>query len=56
MVHNCTDPLVLLCHVNSSLEQTHRDNIAYCLACRVTISFGDALPKRIMNSTTNKVI
>ena len=30
MVHDCTDSLAFLSHVNRSLEQTHRDNIAYC--------------------------
>ena len=31
MVHDYTDSLTLVSHVNSSLEQTCRDNIAYCL-------------------------
>ena len=64
MVHDCTDSLDLFSHVNSSLEQTRRDNIAYCLdnqyhALRKNVPsesefiFGD-LPKRIMNITTNK--
>ena len=30
-VYYCTDSLALISHVNSSLEQTRRDNIAYCL-------------------------
>ena len=65
MVHDCTDSLALLSHVSSSLEQTHRDNIAYCLgnqyhALRKNVPseseflFGDDLPKRIMNVTTKK--
>ena len=60
MVHDCTDSLALLNHVNSSLEQTPRDNIAYCLdnqyhALRRNVPFeskflsGDDLPKRIMS-------
>ena len=66
MVHDCTDSLTLLSHVNSSLEQTHRDNTAYFLgsqyyALRKNVPseseflFGDDLPKRIMNVTTNKL-
>ena len=31
MVHDCMDSLALLNHVNSSLEQTCRDNMADCL-------------------------
>ena len=31
MVHECMDSLALIGHANSSLEQTCRDNIAYCL-------------------------
>ena len=31
MLHDCTDSLALLSHMNSSLEQTRRYNIAYCL-------------------------
>ena len=31
MVHDCMDSLALLSHVNNSLEQTRRDNIAYFL-------------------------
>ena len=31
VVHVCTDSLALLIHVNSSLEQTRKDNIVYCL-------------------------
>ena len=65
MVHGCTDSLALLSHVNSSLEQTRRDNIAYGLNNRYhalgknvssesEFLFGDDLPKRIMNVTTNK--
>ena len=65
MVHDCTNSLAILSHVNSSLEQTCRDNIAYCLdnqchALRKNVPskseflFGDNLPKRIMNVTTNK--
>ena len=62
MVHDCTDSLALLSHVSSSLEQTHRDNIAYCLdnqyhalgknvPSESEFLFGDDLPKRIMNVT-----
>ena len=65
MVHDCTDSLPLLNHVNSNLEQTCRDNITDCLdnqyhALRKNVSseseflFGDDLPRRIMNVTTNK--
>ena len=65
VVQDCTDSLALLSHVNSSLEQTHRDNIAYCLDNQYHVLrknvpseseflFGDDLPKRIMNVTTNK--
>ena len=65
MVHDCTDSLALLSHVNSRLEQTRRDDIAYFLdgqyhALRKNVSseseflFGDDLPKTIMNATTNK--
>ena len=65
MVHDCTDSLALLSHVNSSLEQTRRYNIAYCLdnqyyALRKNVPseseflFGDDFPKKIMNETTNK--
>ena len=65
VAQDCTDSLALLSHVNSCLEQTHRDNIAYCLdtqyhALRKNVSseseflFGDDLPKRIMNVTTTK--
>ena len=65
MVHDCTDSLALLSHVNSSLEQTLRDNIAYCLdnqyhALRNDVPseseflFGNDLPKRIMNVTINR--
>ena len=54
--------LALLSHVSSSLEQTHRDNIAYCLdnqyhalgknvPSESEFLFGDDLPKRIMNVT-----
>ena len=31
MVRDCMDSLALLSHVNNSLEQTRRDNIAYFL-------------------------
>ena len=31
MVHDCTDSLALLSYVNSNLEQTRRDKIAFCL-------------------------
>ena len=31
MVHDCTDSLALLSHVNVDLEQNSRDHIAYCL-------------------------
>ena len=31
MVHECMDSLALIGHANSCLEQTCRDNIAYCL-------------------------
>ena len=31
MVHECMDSLALIGHANSSLEQTCRDNIVYCL-------------------------
>ena len=66
MVHDCTDSLALLSHVNSSLEQNRRDNIAYCWdnqyhalrkngPCESEFLFGDDLPKRIMNITTNKL-
>ena len=65
MVHDCMDSLALLSHVNSSLEQTRRDNTVCCLdnqyqALRKNVPsqseflFGDDLPKRIMNVTTNK--
>ena len=65
MVHDCTDSLALPSHVNSSLEQTRRDNIAYCfdnqyhtlrknVPSESEFLFGDDLPKRIMNVTTNK--
>ena len=65
MVHDCTDSLALLSHVNSSLEQTRRDNTAYCsdnqyYALRKNVPsesgflFGDDLPKSIMNVTTKK--
>ena len=65
MVQDCTDSLALLSHVNSSLEQTRRDYIAYSLdnqyyALRKNMPseseflYGDNLPKRIMNVTTNK--
>ena len=65
MLHDCTDSLALLSHMNSSLEQTRRYNIAYCLdnqyhALRKNVPsesesfFGGELPKRIMNITTNK--
>ena len=65
MVHDCTDSLALLNHVNSRLEQTCRDNTAHCLdnqyhALRKNVPseseflFGDNLLKRIMNITTNK--
>ena len=66
MVHDCTDSLALLSHVSSSLEQTHRDNTAYCLdnqyhTLRKNVPsdseflFGDDLPKRIMNITNKKL-
>ena len=65
MVHDCTDSLALLSHVNGRLEQTRRDNIAYFLDSQYhalrkntpsesEFLFGDDLPKRIMNVTTNK--
>ena len=65
MVHDCTYSLALLSHMNSSLEQTCRYNIAYCLdnqyhALRKNVPSesdflsGDHLPKRIMNVTTDK--
>ena len=65
IVHECTDSLALLSHVNSTIEQNRRDNIAYCLdsqyrSLRKNVPseseflFGDDLPKRIMNLTTNK--
>ena len=64
MVHDGTDSLTLPGHVNSSLKQTRRDNIDYCLgnqyqAIRKNVPsesefvFSD-LPKRTMNVTTNK--
>ena len=31
MVHDCTDSLALLSHVNTDLEQNSCDHIAYCL-------------------------
>ena len=60
MVHDITDSLALLSHLNSSLEQTGTENIAYCLdnqyhALKKNVPseseflFGDDLPKRIMN-------
>ena len=66
LLQDCMDPLALLSHVNSSLEQTCRYNIAYCLdnqyhALRKNVPseseslFGGELPKRIMNITTNKL-
>ena len=65
MVHDSTDSLTLLRQVNTDLEQNRRDHIAYCLdneyhALRKNVPadseflFGDDLPKRIMNVTTNK--
>ena len=65
MVHHCSDSLAVLSHVNCSLEQTRRDNIAYCLDNQYHVLrknapseseflFGDDLQKRIMNITTNK--
>ena len=65
MVHDCTDSLALLIHVKSSLEQTHRGKLAYCLdnqyhALRKNMPsgseflFGGDLPKIIKNVTTNK--
>ena len=66
MVHDCMAFLALLSHVNSSLEQTCRDNIDYCLDNQYhalwknvpyesEFLFGDDLSKRIMNVTTNKL-
>ena len=66
MVHDCTDSLALLSHVSSSLEQTHRNNTAYCLdnqyhTLRKNVPsdseflFGNDLPKRIMNITNKKL-
>ena len=63
MVHDCTDFLAFPSH--SSLEQTRRDHIAYCLdnqyhALRKNVPsqseflFGDDLLKRIIKVTTNK--
>ena len=60
MVHDCTDSLALLSHVNGCLEQIHRDNIAYYLdnqdhpltknvLSESEFRFGDDLSKRIMN-------
>ena len=64
MVHDCTDSLALVIYMNSSLEKTRRDNIAYCLdnqyhTLRKNVPseseflFGDDLPKRIISVTTN---
>ena len=64
-VHDCTDNLALRSHVNSSLENTSRDNVTYCLdnqyhSLRENVPseseylFGDNLPKRIMNAPTNE--
>ena len=65
MVHDCMDSLALLSHVNSSLEQTCRNNKAFCLdnqyhAIRKNVPsdleflFEGNLPKRIINFMTNK--
>ena len=65
MVHDCTDSLALLSHVNTDFEQNRHDHIAYCLdnqypPLRKNVPadseflFGDDLPKRIMNVTANK--
>ena len=65
IVHDCTDSLALLSHVNTDLERNRHDHIAYCLdnqyhALRKNVHadseflFGDDLPKRIMNVTANK--
>ena len=65
VVHDYMDSLALLSHVNSSLEQTRRDNIAYCLdnqyhtlrknvPSESEFPFGGDLPKRALKVTTNK--
>ena len=67
MVHDCNDFLALHSHVNSRLEETHRDNIVHRLdsqyhTLKKNVSseseflFGDALLKRVINITTNKTL
>ena len=65
MVHDGTDSLALLSHVNTGLKQNRHDHIAYCLDNQYHASkknvpadseflFCDDLPKRIINVTANK--
>ena len=65
MVHNCTDSVALLSHVNIDLELNRCDHIAYILSRQYNtvrknapadseFLFADDLAKRIMNVTANK--